>query len=234
MKCIMSIMYKDLTHNLKLYKKIFKGIQNTDDEYITMSLRPHSTIVDLRIQTIRLEYITTIFERLAGAGKPDCKAMLDMLLEVFHLKNDKKFKESNDSFELWMTVSSYEGIADWTIYPIDLEVYKVEELKLMDDSFGISHNELSKHPEARGTIRYNMFDRCFEIESVYKSDSSKYDITGYFSNNYGIILLLLHNIGRYGSAYASMNMTKDNIKYNVKISFAGIIDPDEIEMPAGD
>ena len=91
-KCKFFITRNDNTHNMKIYKNLFRGLKNTEDNYINMSLKPNTMILSFELYCTSFDFYLDIFRRiLYGANTPEIWAAVNAL---FLLIDNKSFNES--------------------------------------------------------------------------------------------------------------------------------------------
>ena len=153
MKCIISISNKDLSNDVKAYKRIFKSLDMQDDDSITVRIRPHSTIVDLFIETLRLDFFLDICKALITSKIESSKAVYSLLLEVFKLQTIR-ISKSCKNFDIWINISNIEGLENWLLYPIDIRYHKIDESMVEGSVDGVEISKSITEYKSSSIVRY--------------------------------------------------------------------------------
>lgn len=132
-KCKFFITRNDNTHNMKIYKNLFRGLKNAEDNYISMTLKPNSMILAFELCCKSFDFYLDIFKRmLYGANSPEVWAVVNTL---FLLIDNKSFNESlkvADKKKIHfdggtITIILEEANKDdkWIFYSVDIESYEL-------------------------------------------------------------------------------------------------------------
>lgn len=211
-KCIISISNKDLSNDVKAYKKIFKSLDMQDGDSITVRLRPHSTIVDLFIETLRLDFFLDICKALITSKIESSKVVYSLLLEVFKLQTGR-IPKSCDKFDVWANISNVDGIENWIIYPIDIKYYKIDESGVEGSVDGVEISRSIVEYISSSVVRYEYDEREFVINYLEEDLSS-------IINRVEIDILMLLNMGVYKHKSSLTINTRDG-KYRLDCKFHG-------------
>lgn len=212
MKCIISISNKDLSNDVKKYKQIFKSLDVQDGDSITVRIRPHSTIVDLFIETLRLDFFLDMCKALITSKIESSKAVYSLLLEVFKIQTGRITK-SCEKFDIWINLSNTDGLDKWILYPIDIKYYKVNESELEGSVDGIEISKSIAEYKSSSIVRYEYSEKEFIINYLEEDLSS-------VINKVEVDILMLLNMGVYKHKSSLFINTKDG-KYRLDCKFHG-------------
>ena len=212
MKCIVSISNKDLSNDVKAYKRIFKSLDMQDGDSITVRIRPHSTIVDLFIETLRLDFFLDICKALITSKIESSKAVYSLLLEVFKLQTIR-IPKSCKSFDIWINISNTDGLENWLLYPIDIRYHRIDENMIEGSVDGVEISKSITEYKSSSIVRYEYDEKDFIIDYLEEDLSS-------VINRVEVDVLLLLNMGLYKNKSSLVINTRDG-KYRLDCKFHG-------------
>lgn len=183
-----------------------------DGDSITVRLRPHSTIVDLFIETLRLDFFLDICKALITSKIESSKAVYSLLLEVFKLQTGR-IPRSCDKFDIWANISNVEGIDKWIIYPIDIKYYEIDESGVEGSVDGVEISKSITEYRSSSVVRYDYDEKDFIISYLEEDLSS-------VINCVEVDILMLLNMGVYKHKSSLTINTRDG-KYRLDCKFHG-------------
>lgn len=132
-KCKFFIARNDNTHNMKIYKNLFRGLTNTEQNYITMSLKPNTMILSFELCCNSFDFYLDVFRRmLYGANNPEVQAVVNTLFllidnklsnESFAIADKKKIHFDGGTVTIILEESNKDD--RWVFYSVDIECYEL-------------------------------------------------------------------------------------------------------------
>ena len=132
-KCKFFITRSDNTHNMKIYKNLFRGIKNTKDNYLSMTLKPNSMILAFELCCKSFDFYLDIFRRtLCGANTPEVWAVVNTLFLLIDSKSFNELLQIADKKKIHfdggtITIILEEANKDdkWIFYSVDIISYDI-------------------------------------------------------------------------------------------------------------
>lgn len=133
-KCKFFITRNDNTHNMKIYKNLFRGLNNTEDNHISMSLKPNTMILTFELCCKSFDFYLDVFKRmLFGANTPELQAVVNTLFLLIDNRSSNESLVVADKKKIHfdggtITIILEESNKDdrWIFYSVDIESYELD------------------------------------------------------------------------------------------------------------
>lgn len=212
LKCSVYITNSNSKVNMKFYKKIFKPIECSDDEYIKLYVKPRSAVLGIDIKTSRFAYFAQILRQLANSDSDIApkngqhEVLLQLLFAVF-CGQCKKYRVNEKQYTLVLNIEDLSDTNDWMIYRSMVQVYSMK-------STNMGRMQIQKPNKLldEGVVGFDYEKMCLAVEKFKNPDIKNL----FLNDTMGTYLVLLYNIGVTNEDCTIIMKDNDGTEYLVK------------------